>query len=163
MPSSPGAPPPPTWLVERTASSSGRRRGSDRPALRLCCRRQSRSADSVPCWAQGRARHMAAGTSRARGSLWSHMDVLLPQLLQLSAAAPAREPWCSIPNTGRWRAPGRESLGLPVTRIPSGFGPSHSSKQGPPPSCHIWQSSGHLVSFLLSFVLSQGGRGCTCM
>lgn len=32
--------------------------------------------------------------------------------------------------------PGRESLRLRATRIPSGFGPSHSSKQSRPPSFH---------------------------
>lgn len=33
----------------------------------------------------------------------------------------------------------------------------------PPPSSHIWQCTGHLVSFLSSFVLRQGGWSCTCL
>lgn len=85
---------PPTWLIERTASSSGRRRDSDRPALQPCCKRWSRSAGCIPCWAQERARHMAAEALRAGSSLWSCLDLLPLQLLQLCVVVPIHEIPC---------------------------------------------------------------------
>lgn len=53
-----------------------------------------------------------------------------------------------------WGIRAGDNLRLCVTRIPSAFSPSHSSKQTPLPSFNIWPYSGHLVSFRSSFVLT---------
>lgn len=82
----------------------------------------------------------------------------LPWLLHLSSPCPDVQH-----KTQAGGGPEGESLRLRAIRIPSNFSLSHSSKQSPSPSFNTWQHFGHLVNFLSSFVLRQGGWSCTCV